>query len=91
MNLRKLARGQPCTIRIPAVCNRDDSTTVGCHFRLPGLSGIGSKPHDLFIAHGCSACHAYVDSHSDAETQLAFAHGVFRTQARLVKAGAIKA
>jgi hypothetical protein len=28
MNLRKLAQGKPCQIRIPAVCNGNRQTTV---------------------------------------------------------------
>ena len=87
MNLRKLAKGRDCLIRIPGVCNADPETTVGCHFRLSGLSGMGIKPADLFIAWGCSACHAYVDGHKDGDTQLAFALGVFRTQNQLLKEG----
>jgi hypothetical protein len=90
MNLRKLAKGRECQIRIPGRCNGDSQTVVGCHFRLSGLSGMGSKPADLFIAYGCSACHAYVDTHKDGDAQLAFAHGVFRTQNQLIKEGIIK-
>jgi hypothetical protein len=89
-DLRQLARGRACTIRVPDVCNRDPQTTVGCHFRLIGLAGMGMKPSDLHIAFGCSACHTYVDTHKDAATQLAFAHGVMRTQDQLVKEGVIR-
>jgi CxxC motif-containing protein (DUF1111 family) len=48
---------------------------------------MGQKPNDLFIAWGCSACHAYVDTHKDDATQIAFAQAVFRTQAALLKMG----
>jgi hypothetical protein len=89
-SLRKLARGRNCEIRLPTICNGNNETVVGCHFRLLGLSGLGIKPEDLFMAFGCSACHQYVDTHKDAETQLAFAHGVFRSQAALLKMGKIK-
>lgn len=89
MSLRKLAAGRECSIRIPGVCNGNPETVVGCHFRLPGLSGMGMKPPDLFIAYGCSSCHSHVDTHKDAETQLAFAQGVFRTQAQLLREGVI--
>jgi len=86
VNLRREARGRECTIRLPC-CNWNSETTVGAHFRLAGLSGIGLKPDDIHIAWACSACHAYVDTHKDDATQLAFAHGVMRTQARLHKEG----
>jgi hypothetical protein len=87
MNLRNEARGRDCQIRLPSICNWNRETTVGCHFRLPGLSGMGIKPDDLFIAFGCSACHQWCDTHKDNETQLAFAQGVFRSQAILRKEG----
>lgn len=88
--LRKLARGQPCQIRLP-VCNGDTSTTVLAHFRLTGISGLGFKPPDWLGAWACSSCHAYVDTHKDPETQLDFAKGCFRTQAALERIGAMGA
>lgn len=78
MNLRKLARGQACQIRLPG-CNSNPETTVLAHFRLSGISGMGLKPPDWLGAWACSWCHSYVDGHKDAETQLDFAKGVFRT------------
>jgi len=48
------------------------------------------KSPDLIGAHACSACHEYCDTHRDAETQLAFARGVFRTQAALISRGVLK-
>ena len=88
--LRKLAAGRECRIRLPGVCNFDNATTVLAHFRLIGYSGMGVKIPDHIGAWACSACHAYVDSHKDAETQLAFALGVFRTQATLITEREIK-
>lgn len=80
-DLRALARGQPCQIRLAGICNFDPATTVLCHFRLMGISGAGMKSPDWLGAWGCSACHAYVDTHKDSVTQLWFCHGVFRTLA----------
>jgi len=87
--LRQLARGRECQIRVPHCCNGDIHTTVGCHYRMPGLSGIGIKPQDLFIAWGCSACHEAVDTLKSAnwtadQLKLMHAEGVFRTQAILL-------
>lgn len=87
MNLRKLARGRECQVRLSGICNGNPETTVLAHFRLSGYSGIGFKSPDQFGAWACSDCHAYVDSHKDASTQLSFAHGVLRTQAALRKEG----
>ncbi len=90
MNLRRAARSQRCQIRLPLICNGDETTTVLAHFRIIGVSGLGMKSPDLIGAHACSACHEYCDTHRDAETQLAFARGVFRTQAALISRGVLK-
>jgi hypothetical protein len=87
--LTKLARGRECEIRLVGICNGDPRTTVPCHFRMLGLSGGSYIPDAIFVAHGCSACHAYVDTHKDAETQLDFAKAVFRTQQYLLDEGKI--
>jgi Protein of unknown function (DUF1364) len=87
--LRKIARDKPCMVRLPNVCAHNTETTVLAHYRLAGISGMGLKSPDLIGAWCCGACHAYVDTHKDAETQLAFAHGVFRTIAELINRGEI--
>lgn len=46
-DLRKLAKGRECMIRIPDVCCGDPATTVLCHFRMAGISGAGLKSPDL--------------------------------------------
>jgi hypothetical protein len=85
VNLRKYARGQNCQVRLPDICNHNPETVVLAHFRLMNVSGAGLKSPDLIAAWCCSACHTYVDSHKDDETQLVFAHGVMRTIAALVE------
>lgn len=94
MKLTKLARGMPCLIRIPDYCNFDLETTVGCHYRLSGLNGMGMKPDDLFVAWGCSSCHDVVDGRRNSHWGQALirqwhAEGVFRTQAKLLELGVI--
>ena len=86
MNLRQLAKGKVCQIRLPGICNFRPETTVLCHYRVINLSGAGFKTDDFIAAWGCSACHAYVDTHHDSETQHAFALGVFRTQQHILVA-----
>lgn len=88
--ITRLARGEDCLIRLPSICNGNPETVVPCHFRMHGLSGAGYIPDPLFVAWGCSACHEYCDSHHDDETQLAFAAGVFRTQALLKERGNLR-
>ena len=90
MNLRKLARGQDCQIRLVGVCNFNPETTVLAHYRLGGINGFGLKSPDLIGAWACSDCHGYVDTHRDDATARSFLEGVIRTQAALLKIGAVK-
>ena len=87
-DLRKEARGRPCMVRLECCCG-DWDTTVLAHYRLAGISGMGIKPPDLIGAWACGTCHAWCDTHKDDATQLAFAHGVFRTQYQLLKEGVL--
>lgn len=93
-DLRKLARGRECAVRIPGVCNGDPETTVLAHFRLAGISGMGMKSPDLIAAFACSACHDAIDrrAHTDVDrdyVRLAHLEGVVRTQAELLKLGIV--
>lgn len=93
--LRELARGQPCMIRIPGVCNGNPETTVLAHYRMAGLCGTGQKPIDECGAWACSSCHDLVDGRKRAsevgmtyrEIDLCFAQGVMRTLDSLHKLG----
>lgn len=60
--VRRAARGEPCTLCIPGVCNYDTETSVWCHSnRLEHGKGMGIKAHDIYGCIGCSACHAFLD------------------------------
>lgn len=60
--IRKAARGQDCTMRIPGVCNFDPATTVLCHSNsLADGKGMGLKAPDTAACFGCSACHDLLD------------------------------
>lgn len=60
--IRKSAKGEECTIRLPMVCNYDTTTTVLCHSnKLADGKGMGLKAPDTRAAYGCSACHDVVD------------------------------
>lgn len=89
MNLRNYARGMPCMIRMPGVCNGDPDTTVLCHLRMSGISGMGMKANDLLGAWGCSACHKYVDTHG-IDGRTALLEGMARTQALILDRGLVK-
>ena len=89
-NLRHLAEGRDCEARLVGICNSNPETTVLAHFRLIGIRGGGSKNPDLIAGWLCSACHAWVDTHKDCQTQLDFAKAVFRTQAKLIEEGEVR-
>jgi hypothetical protein len=92
MNLRKEARGRPCMVRIPAVCNHNSETTVLAHVRLAGVSGMGIKSDDALGAWACSDCHDAIDRRNHAYLEhdfvrLAHLEGMVRTIAQLRKEG----
>ena len=87
---RKEARGKPCMVRIPGVCNGDPETTILAHYRLAGYCGTGMKPIDALGAWACSACHDEVDRRTrhladPVIARLAHAEGVLRTIAEIAK------
>lgn len=92
INFRKAARGRPCTVRIPNVCDGGGETTVLSHYRLAGYSGVGMKPDDVaFGAWACAPCHDAIDGrlrvtqHAPGQLRLWHAEGVLRTIAALRK------
>ena len=85
-DLRKLARGRPCMVRLPG-CDGGGETTVLAHVRVIGVSGIGLKAPDLLGAFCCAPCHSAADSNRRHE--LDFLRGVMRTQALLVREGIV--
>jgi hypothetical protein len=90
-DLRALANGRPCLIRLIG-CNNDMNTTALAHYRLAGTCGAGQKPPDTNAAYGCKYCHDAVDGRinvSESRTDLRLAHleGVMRTLALLAAEG----
>lgn len=87
-NLRRQAIGRTCQIRLPG-CNTEPCCLA--HWRQSGISGMGMKSPDLLASFACHACHTRVDTtgRGDPEVQFAFAQGVFRTQAILIREGII--
>ena len=61
MNLRKLAEGQECMLRLPGICNHNPETTVLAHIRNQWFGG-SSKPPDICGIWACSACHDEMDN-----------------------------
>ncbi|MES9841203.1 MAG: nuclease domain-containing protein [Candidatus Thiodiazotropha endolucinida] len=89
-NLRKEAKGRPCMIREPGICNADPATTVLCH--LNG-GGMAMKHDDKHGAWGCCNCHSWVDGgyiktgHTKEYMENAHLWGVIRTQQVLIREG----
>lgn len=92
-NLRDLARGQECQIRLPNICNGDPTTTVLAHYRQIGVSGMGMRAPDQLASWACSACHDAVDRRANTlnltrlEVEHAHLEGIMRTQAALIRMG----
>ena len=96
MNLRKLAKGKPCQVRLPGICNNNPETTVLAH--LNG-GGMGMKQPDLLGAWCCSDCHDVVDGRAPIKGEFAdrfdrkayirrlHLEGIIRTQQELLKMG----
>jgi hypothetical protein len=83
-DLRKLARGKPCMVRLPEICNGNPETTILAHPRLAGITGIGMKAPDEIGAWSCSDCHDAIDrrTHTDLDrdyVRLAHYEGILRT------------
>jgi len=90
--LRKSARGQPCLVRLPGVCNGNKETTVLAHVN---GGGMGMKNHDYNGAFCCSSCHDVLDGRvksefSDNLLRLWHWEGVSRTWDHWVETGLIE-
>lgn len=95
-DLTKLARGEDCQIRVPGYCRCNSESTVWCHLRMIGISGLGLKSPDVLGAFGCQVCHDIVDNRSHPhiftyeERRSLLLEGVARTLYLLVKRGILK-
>ena len=91
--IRKSAKGEDCTLRIPGVCNGNNETVVLCHCYPSGGQGKDKSfdgiADDLNAAYGCHECHAYIDSMSkdDPWRWRWWLAGVIRTHRRLKEKG----
>lgn len=96
--IRRAARGQDCTLRLPGVCNFDPDTTVLCHSNyLADGKGMGLKAPDTAAAFGCAACHDVLDGRrprpegfSRLDLEGAFYVGMRSTHQVLARMGLIK-
>ena len=89
IDLRKLAKGQECQLRLInddgyPICNYDSDTTVLAHLLSGSLGGMGKKSPDLCGIWCCSSCHDALDHRSPyvvSDTDIL--HGLLRTLAKV--------
>lgn len=61
--LLDLARGMPCLLLVPAICNHRLDTTVAAHSNLAEHGkAMGRKADDHYSVHSCFACHTWLDA-----------------------------
>jgi hypothetical protein len=65
--MRKAAKGECCTLRIPGVCNHGTETTVLAHLRMFGWAGMAQKPPDFLGVFACHPCHDALDGRAGAK------------------------
>lgn len=88
-NFRKAARGRPCTLRVPGVCNRNPETTVLAHINTE-FKGVALKSPDLCAVRACSDCHDYVGDMVSPEMRLIALEGLLRTLKAYMNEGLIE-
>lgn len=63
--LLAMARGKPCLLQVPGVCNGGCLTVVACHSNWAiHQKGGARKADDQFSVWGCSDCHRWLDQGS---------------------------
>ena len=93
--ITKFAEGQPCTIRLPGICNYDSATSVWHHINsVRWGSGRGLKSPDVCGVIGCSDCGNVLDRRvkTDLDRDFVMKHvmeGHLESIAMLVKAGIV--
>lgn len=93
-DLRKLAEGKPCHLRLPG-CLPGTETVVLAHIRRGGIAGIGQKPCHLAAMPMCDHCHSKFDGrvpspHSRAQMDADALRGLCQWLTKLEKDGVIQ-
>lgn len=60
-DLRGLAEGKPCYLRLYPFCTHNAEQTVLAHIRRGNTAGGGMKPADINGVPACARCHAVYD------------------------------
>jgi len=90
--ITKSARGERCLVWLSDCVSATD-TTVFAH--APSRSGMGRKSPDFWGAYACLSCHAKLDGRAPwgeaCSPATAWLDAIFRTQARLIEKGLLRA
>lgn len=87
------ARGKPCELRVPEVCQGGTEATVAAHSNCSeDGKAMGRKADDLFHVRACAACHRWLDEGATPveEKRDLFHRGLKRTWRRLWEEGVIE-
>jgi len=63
VDLRKLAKGQECKLRLPG-CDWGTETVVLAHLPRGNFGGMSIKCPDIIGTHACAPCHWKLDNRS---------------------------
>lgn len=91
--IRKSARGEDCSVRLPTVCRFNSETTVLAHL---GTSfSAPNRANDFHACYCCSDCHDVIDGRrkhdfSELDIQIAIYDAMIETQLKLIDKGLIK-
>lgn len=93
-DLRQLARGRPCMLRLPG-CLPGNDTVVLAHIRRGGIAGTGQKPNHLAAMPMCDHCHSKFDGrvpspHSRAQMDADALRGLLQWHDHLLREGVIQ-
>lgn len=95
--LLELAKGAPCMVQAPGICERRSETVVAAHANRGDLGkGERLKAHDCFVAFACGPCHDWIDGRlkvegtSRADREVWWEKGFFRTVLYLWTQGLIQ-
>ena len=81
-NLRQLAAGKECYLRLPGVCSHDTASTVLAHIRRGNTAGGGMKPADINGVPCCFRCHAVYDGARSTYTRVELDAEMLRAHAQ---------
>lgn len=67
-HLLAMAKGKPCLMQVPGVCNNNPETTVAAHSNSKEHGKAGArKADDCYSVWACHACHSWLDQGKGAQ------------------------